>query len=162
MNKQPLDIRYATIDDASLIHAFIKKLAIYEKLEDQMTATIEDIRTSIFIDHRAEVLIAELQGQPIGFALYFYNYSTFLGKANLFLEDLFIDVEHRHHGYGKQLFQKVAEIAVNRGCERLDWMCLDWNAPSIDFYRGLGAIQMNEWHVFRLKGKALNQVASKT
>jgi GNAT superfamily N-acetyltransferase len=161
MHKSTFEIRIATIKDAKIIHGFIKKLAHYEKMDADMIASVQDIKTSIFIRHEAEVLLAYENQIPIGFALFFQNYSTFLGRANIFLEDLFIDPEHRGHGYGKALLKRLAEIAVERGCQRLDWMCLDWNQPSIDFYNALGAIEMSNWKTFRLKGDALIALAKK-
>lgn len=154
-------IRYTTKADSPIIHAFIKKLAIYEKLEHVMTATISQIEESLFDLHQAEVILAFFDEKPIGFALYFQSYSTFLGKANLYLEDLFIDEAYRKKGYGKLMFKYLAKVAVERKCERLDWMCLVWNEPSIKFYQSLGAKHLSDWMTFRLSGdemRVLSQI----
>lgn len=145
-----LTLRSTTIEDAHLILSYIHKLAIYEKCEDAMTATKADIEKSLFIEKQAEVIIIEHQGIPIGFALYFYNYSTFLGKANLYLEDLFIDEAYRHRGYGKHVFKYLANLALEKGCERMDWMCLTWNDPAKKFYESMGAKPMSDWVTYRL------------
>ncbi len=152
-------VRFATIDDAEIILNFIKELAIYEKLLDSVTATNDLIKDSLFVKKEAEVLIGEENGVPIGFALFFHNYSTFLGKSNLFLEDLFVLKQSRGKGYGKKLFSAVAKIAVDRKCERLDWHCLDWNTSSIDFYKKLGANHLIDWTLFRLVGNDLINVS---
>jgi GNAT superfamily N-acetyltransferase len=152
-------IRFATKDDAGLILDFIKSLAVYEKMENDVVATIESIKTSIFELHQAEVIIGEEDSKPIGFALFYYNYSTFLGKANLFLEDLFINEPYRNRGYGKQMLSYLAKIAVDKNCDRLDWWCLDWNTPSIEFYKKIGAQQLSEWNVFRLQHDALKKLS---
>jgi GNAT superfamily N-acetyltransferase len=144
-------IRKTNIDDAELILSYIKKIAAYEKLSDQVVATLKDIEHSIFKDKQAFVLIAQKNGKPIGFMLYFLTYSTFLGRANLYLEDIFIDVEHRHQGYGKLMFKALARLAVEKGYHRIDWMCLDWNVKSIDFYKSIGAKHLDQWYTFRLE-----------
>jgi GNAT superfamily N-acetyltransferase len=154
-------LRSTTIDDVELILSFIRKLAIYEKLEPMMTATPMSIRRSLFELKQAEVILAEVDQKPIGFALFFHNYSTFLGKANLFLEDLYIDEAYRHKGYGKQIFAYLARLALERSCERFDWMCLNWNEPSIRFYQSLGAKPMDDWLTFRLDADALKALAYK-
>lgn len=151
-------IRQTTKADIDLIYSFIYKLAVYEKLEHIMTATKTSLEHSLFDLKQAEVVIAEVDQKPIGFALFFHNYSTFLGKANLYLEDLFIDVEYRHKGYGKHMFKYLAKLAVERSCERFDWMCLNWNEPSIKFYQSLGARPMSDWITFRLEGDALKSL----
>lgn len=143
-------IRIAERKDAHLIFSFIKDLAQYEKMENEMIATVEDIEASIFDRKEAEVLLLEYQGNAVGFALFFHNYSTFLGKAGLYLEDLFVNPEYRGNGYGKMLFQKVATIAKERGAGRMEWTCLDWNKPSIDFYQSQGAVPLDKWTVYRL------------
>lgn len=153
------EIRFATEADTQLILDFIKELADYEKLLDQVEATTEKIRESIFEKKQAEVIIAEEDNEPVGFALFFHNYSTFLGWANLYLEDLYVIPEARSKGYGKKLFKKLAQIAVDRGCKRLDWWCLDWNKSSIDFYKSIGAKAMDEWTVYRLEDQALKKLA---
>ncbi|HAX02562.1 MAG: GNAT family N-acetyltransferase [Tenericutes bacterium GWC2_34_14] len=152
-------IRQTTKNDIDLIYSFIYKLAVYEKLEHIMTATKVSLEHSLFDLKQAEVVIAEVDQKPIGFALFFHNYSTFLGKANLYLEDLFIDNEYRHQGYGKLMFKYLAKLAVERSCERFDWMCLNWNEPSIKFYQSLGAKPMSDWITFRLEGEALKSLS---
>lgn len=145
-----LSLRSTTIEDSELILSYIHKLAIYEKCEDAMTATKSDIEKSLFIEKQAEVIIIEHHEIPIGFALYFLNYSTFLGKANLYLEDLFIDEVYRHKGYGKHVFKYLAYLALEKGCERMDWMCLTWNDPAKKFYESMGAKPMSDWVTYRL------------
>ncbi len=148
-------IRTAEPEDTALILRFIRELAAYEKLEHEVVATEEILHQSLFIRHQAEVLIAQEGDQPVGFALFFHNFSTFLGKANLYLEDLYVDPACRGKGYGKAMLACLAKVAVERGCERLDWWCLDWNEPSIRFYRSLGAKPMSDWTVYRLEGESL-------
>lgn len=155
-------IRFATEKDVPEILGFIKALSVYEKMEDQVVATEESLRVSLFEKKQAEVIFAEEAGLAVGFALFFHNYSTFLGKANLYLEDLFVKEAYRGKGYGKALLNELAQIAVKRDCERLDWVCLNWNEPSIDFYKSLGAKPLPEWLIFRLEGKALDQMAKLT
>jgi GNAT superfamily N-acetyltransferase len=152
-------IRFADEKDASIILKFIKELALYEHLSDAVTATEERILTSIFVNKQAEVILGEENGIPVGFALFFHNYSTFLGKANLFLEDLFVNETHRGKGYGKALLSYVAKLALSRDCERLDWLCLDWNQSSIEFYKEVGAENLHNWTLFRSQGKNLNMLA---
>jgi GNAT superfamily N-acetyltransferase len=154
-------IREANSSDINLIFDFICDLADYEKLRHDVTATPEILHESIFVKKQAEVLIAELDGLPVGFALYFHNFSTFKGKACLYLEDIFIKPQYRGKGFGKAIFNRLAQIAVERGCDRFDWAVLDWNEPSINFYKSLGAFPMDEWTVFRLTGDALKSVANK-
>ena len=154
-------IREANCSDINLIFDFICDLADYEKLRHDVTATPEILHESIFVKKQAEVLIAELDDLPVGFALYFHNFSTFKGKACLYLEDIFIKPQYRGKGFGKAIFNRLAQIAVERGCDRFDWAVLDWNEPSINFYKSLGAFPMDEWTVFRLTGDALKSVAHK-
>jgi GNAT superfamily N-acetyltransferase len=153
------EIRFATVEDVPLILEFIKDLADYEELLHEVVATEEILKESIFIKNQAEVIIGEENGKPVGFALFFYNFSTFLGKANLYLEDLFVKPENRGKGYGKRLLSYLGKIAVERDCERLDWWCLDWNTSSIEFYKSLGAIPMDDWTVYRMQGEALKDLA---
>lgn len=150
-------IRIAERKDAPLIFSFIKDLAQYEKMENEMVATVEDIEASIFDRKEAEVLLLEYQGNAIGFALFFHNYSTFLGKAGLYLEDLFVNPEYRGNGYGKMLFQRVVAIAKERGAGRMEWTCLDWNKPSIDFYHSQGAVPLDQWTIYRLSEEDLQK-----
>ena len=156
---EPITIRRAEEKDAALILHFIRQLAIYEKMEDQVVATEELLKEWIFEKQAAEVLFAVAEGQEVGFALFFHNYSTFLGRAGIYLEDLFVMPAHRGKGYGKALLKKLASIAVERGCGRLEWNCLDWNQPSIDFYRSLGAVPMDDWTVYRVTGDTLRALA---
>ena len=138
---------------------FIKQLAHYEKLDNQVIATEELLSTWIFKENKAKVLFAEFQGKKIGFALFFYNFSTFLGKAGIYLEDLFILPEFRGKGYGKDLLKKLAQTVVKEGCGRLEWSCLDWNKSSIDFYLSLDAKPLEDWTIYRLTGDPLKKLA---
>ena len=153
-----LTFRFAEETDTAKILFFIKELAEYEKLSDQVIATEEILREWIFEKKKAEVIFAMENGTEVGFALFFHNFSTFLGRAGIYLEDLFVLSEFRGKGYGKGLLKKLAGIALERGCGRLEWSCLDWNKPSIDFYLSLGAEPMNEWTVYRLSGDTLKKV----
>lgn len=159
MENKSFSIREASEGDIETIFNFICELADYEKLRSDVTATVQVLRESLFVKKQAEVIIAEEQGIPVGFALYFHNFSTFKGRACLYLEDIYVNPEHRGKGYGKRLFAALAKIAVERECERFDWSVLDWNKPSIEFYKSLGAIPMDEWTVYRLSGDALRKVA---
>lgn len=152
--------RFAQPEDAALILRFIRGLAEYEKMTDEVVATEELLREWIFEKGKAEVLFAVADGTEVGFALYFHNFSTFLGRAGIYLEDLFVLPEHRGHGYGKALLKRLAAITVERGCGRLEWSCLDWNAPSIAFYKSMGAAPMDEWTVYRLTGETLQRAAA--
>ncbi|MEA2554169.1 MAG: hypothetical protein QOJ65_2345 [Fimbriimonadaceae bacterium] len=150
-------LRDATEADVPLILQFIKDLAEYERLSDSVVATEDTLRATLFGAHPyAEVIIAEWQGEPAGFALFFHNYSTFLSKPGIFLEDLFVKPELRGHGIGKALLRRLASIATERGCGRLEWAVLDWNEPSIKFYQSLGAKPMDDWIIYRLTGDALH------
>lgn len=158
MNK--LSFRMAVPGDEEVILAFIHALAEYEHMSDQVVATPELLREWIFEQNKAEVLFALEEGREVGFALFFHNFSTFLGRAGVYLEDLFVLPEHRGKGYGKGLLKQLAAIAVERGCGRLEWACLDWNTPSIDFYtKGMHAVPMDEWTVYRLMGDTLTEAA---
>ena len=154
-----ITFRFAQPEDTGLILSFIRELADYEKMLDQVVATEELLREQLFDKHGAEVLFALADGQEVGFALFFHNFSTFLGRRGLYLEDLFVKPAFRGQGYGKALLKKLARIAVERGCGRLEWACLDWNQPSIDFYLSMGAQPMNDWTVYRLTGDSLNRMA---
>ena len=155
-----LTFRFAEERDTPLILEFIRELADYERLLDQVVADEATLRDQLFEKHHAEVLFALEDGAEVGFALFFHNFSTFLGRAGLYLEDLYVRPEHRGKGYGKALFRQLAAIAEERGCGRLEWWCLDWNRPSIDFYRSLGAQPMDEWTVYRITGSTLNELAN--
>ena len=152
--------RAAVPGDEALILDFIRQLAIYERMEDQVVATPELLREWIFEKQKAEVIFAEVDGEAVGFTLFFHNFSTFLGRAGVYLEDLFVLPRHRGKGYGKALLNNLARVAVERGCGRLEWTCLDWNKPSIDFYtKRMHAVPMDEWTVYRLTGDTLRQAA---
>jgi len=154
-----MQIRYAEPKDAALVHRFIYELAVYEKMEDQVVATEEMIAEYLFEKHGAEVIFAVEDGKEVGFALFFHNFSTFVGRAGLYLEDLYVQPEHRGKGYGKALFLELARLAVERNCGRMEWCCLNWNTPSIGFYRSMDAIPMEEWTTYRLAGDALKNAA---
>jgi len=153
------NIRFAMPEDVPIILDFIKRLADYEKLADEVEATEDVLMDSLFVKRQAEVIIGELDDRPVSFALFFHNFSTFLGKANLYLEDLFVDEGCRGLGLGRTMFSCLAMIAVERGCERLDWWCLDWNEPSIAFYKSMGAEPMSDWTVYRIDGERLKKLA---
>ena len=156
-----LSIRPASIDDVPLIRALIAELAEYERLADAAVATDDDLRAQLFgAQPAAEVLIGEVDGQAAGFALFFHNFSNFLGKRGLYLEDLFVRPAFRGTGLGMHLMAALARIAVQRDCGRFEWSVLDWNAPAIGFYRRIGAVGMHEWTVQRLEGEALHALAS--
>ena len=159
MNKT--EIRFANEKDVGLILDFIKDLAEYEKMSDLVVADEALLREWIFEKKKAEVIFALEDGKEVGFALFFHNFSTFLGRAGIYLEDLYVKPDYRGRGYGKALIKELADIAVKRGCGRLEWSCLDWNTPSIDFYLSLGAEQMNEWTVYRFEGESLANLAKK-
>jgi GNAT superfamily N-acetyltransferase len=147
--------------DVPVILSFIRKLAEYEKLSHLVVATEENIREHIFgANPVGEVLLAYWDEEPVGFALYFRNFSTFLGHPGIYLEDLFVEPEHRGKGIGKALLKRLAKIALERGYGRLDWAVLDWNTPSIDFYRSLGAVALDAWTGYRLTGEALDRLAT--
>ena len=152
-------IRVADKCDLPKILSFIKKLAVYEKMQDQVIATEKSLEDWLFNKKVAKVIFAVENGIEVGFALYFYNFSTFVGKAGIYLEDLFVDVEHRGKGYGKALLKYLAKEVVEKNLGRLEWCCLDWNTPSIDFYLSLGAKQMNGWTIYRLTGEELKNFA---
>ena len=154
-------IRFAQPSDVPTIFGLIKGLAEYERLAHEVTGTEELLRGHLFGARRyVEVILAEVEGRTVGFALFFHNYSTFLARPGIYLEDLFVLPEERGRGYGKALLSCLARIAVERGCGRLEWSVLDWNEPSIDFYKALGAVPMDEWTVFRVTGDALTRLGS--
>lgn len=154
-----MDYRFAERKDSALILEFIKGLAEYEKLSDEVVATPETLEEWIFERQKAEVIFALQDGVEVGFALFFHNFSTFLGRAGLYLEDLFVKPAYRGKGYGKGLLAALAKIALERGCGRLEWVCLDWNKPSIDFYKSLGAVPMDDWTIYRVAGDTLKQLS---
>ena len=153
--------RFAEEKDRGLILEFIRELADYEKMLDEVVAREEVLREWIFNKKTAEVIFVMEDSVEVGFAVFFHNFSTFLGKAGIYLEDLFVKPEYRGKGYGKALIKKLAEIAVERGCGRLEWWCLDWNKSSIDFYLSIGAEPMEDWTVYRIAGDVLNNLAIK-
>lgn len=154
-----LTFRYAKRTDSALILRFIKALAEYEKMLDEVIADESAIEEWIFDKQKAEVIFAIADGREVGFALFFHNFSTFLGRAGIYLEDLFVFPEYRGKGYGKALLKRLASIAVERKCGRLEWWCLDWNQPSIDFYLSLGAEPMSDWTVYRITGDTLIELS---
>lgn len=154
-----LSFRYAQPEDVGLILQFIRELADYEQLLHEVVATEEILTEWIFQKQKAEVVFALEEGKEEGFALFFHNFSTFLGRSGVYLEDLYVRPEYRGKGYGKGLLKALARIAVARGCGRLEWWCLDWNKPSIDFYLSLGAEPMSDWTVYRIAGDTLKQMA---
>ena len=156
-----LTFRFAEEQDTPLILDFIRRLADYEHLLDQVVADEATLADQLFGKKNAEVLFALENGKEVGFALFFHNFSTFLGRAGLYLEDLFVLPEHRGKGYGKAILQRLAAISLERGCGRMEWWCLDWNQPSIGFYKSLGAEPMSDWTVYRLTGEILRDLAEK-
>ncbi|MGE4353998.1 MAG: N-acetyltransferase family protein [Oscillospiraceae bacterium] len=158
MNKE-FDFRFADEKDTAKILYFIKELAVYEKMADEVVATEELMKEWIFEKKKAEVIFVTENRKEVGFALFFHNFSTFLGRAGIYLEDLYVLPECRGKGYGKALLKQLAKIAVERGCGRLEWWCLDWNKPSIDFYLSLGAEPMRDWTVYRISGNTLKELA---
>jgi GNAT superfamily N-acetyltransferase len=156
-------IKSATESDVPVILSFVKKLARYEQLLHEVVATEDLLRETLFGKRRtAEVAIGYLESKSVGFVLFFHNYSTFLGKPGLYIEDLFVDEDYRRRGYGRALLLHVARLAKERDCGRLEWSVLDWNQPAIDFYKKLGASPMSEWTVFRVAGKSLDELAGQS
>ena len=157
MNTQ--QFRFAQKEDTKLILQFIKELAEYEKMLDEVVANEEILEDWLFNKQKAEVIFVLEDQKEVGFALFFHNFSTFLGRAGIYLEDLYVKEEYRGKGYGKALLKKLAQIALERNCGRLEWWCLDWNKPSIDFYLSLGAHAMDEWTTYRISGDTLKNLA---
>jgi len=157
-----MEIREATEADVPLIMQFIRDLAVFEKLEDKVVANEAGLRQTLFGNPRfAEVVFASIDGMEAGFALFFHNYSTFLGAPGIYLEDLFVRPEFRGRGIGKALLAHLAKLAIERGCGRVEWAVLKWNTAAIDFYKSLGAVPMDDWFVYRLTGNALQQLATR-
>lgn len=156
-----MTIQFAEEEDTGMILRFIKELADYEGMLTQVEATEELLREWIFEKKSAEVLIGMEGREPVGFALFFHNFSTFLGRAGIYLEDLYVRPEFREKGCGTAFLKCLAEIAVERGCGRLEWWCLDWNKPSIDFYRTMGAVPMDDWTVYRIAGDQLKKLSGR-
>ena len=159
MKNADISFRFANESDCALILDFIRRLAEYENLLDQVVATEDLLREWIFQKQKAEVIFAVYEGKEVGFALFFHNFSTFLGRSGIYLEDLFVLPEYRGLGLGKALLKKLAQITVERGCGRLEWYCLDWNKPSIDFYLSLGAVALDDWTTYRIAGETLTKMA---
>ena len=156
-----MQIRLAVPNDVEDIHRLIFELAVFEKAPEQMVATIEQINESLFNQHPVAFChVAEVDGKIVGIALWFLNYSTWLGKPGIYLEDLFVQPDYRDQGIGKTFMKTLAQLCVERGYERFQWWVLDWNTPSIEFYKSLGAVAMDEWTVFRLSGAALQKFAN--
>jgi GNAT superfamily N-acetyltransferase len=153
------NIRKATPDDTPTIFDLIKKLSVYEKMENEVITSVEELRENIFTKNFSKVLLAEEEGKPVGFALYFFNFSTFVGNPGLYLEDLFVEPEYRGKGYGKKLFVELAKIALEENCGRMEWSVLNWNTPAIEFYKSLQAKPMDEWTVYRLDQKGIADLA---
>ena len=153
-----MDIRFAEDKDIPVILGFVRELADYEHLLEEVVATEQLLREWLFERRTAEVLLAEEEGKTVGFALFFHNFSTFLGRGGIYLEDLYVQPEFRGRGIGKALLNRLARIAVERGCGRLEWSCLDWNRPSIDFYLSMGAQPMSDWTVYRITGQRLREM----
>jgi GNAT superfamily N-acetyltransferase len=162
MHPKP-EIRAATREDIPTLMRLIRALAVYEKLEHMVVNNEALLEAALFGEAKgAEALVCAVNGNPVGMAIYTHNFSTFLGRKSLYLEDLFVEPAHRGKGYGKALLVALARIAVERGCCRFDWMVLEWNAPSIRFYESLGAVRMEDWRLFRITGPALEQLAGTT
>jgi GNAT superfamily N-acetyltransferase len=156
-----IEIRDASIEDSALILRFVTELAIYEKAEHEVIATQDDIEESLFgPETKTKALICQLNGEAVGFAVYFFNYSTWLGKHGLYLEDLYVSPEARGSGAGKALLKHLAKIAISKNCERVEWSVLDWNEPAIQFYQSIGAQPKDEWIGYRLSGKTLEEFAN--
>lgn len=160
-NLKGFDLYFAEESDTPIILEFIRELAQYEKLLHEVTATEEILRESLFERKSAEVIIGEYEGKPVSFALFFHNFSTFLGKPGIYLEDLYVKPEMRGKGIGKIMLSFLAQLAVEHKCGRLEWWCLDWNEPSVQFYKQIGAVPMEDWTVFRVCGDALEDLAGK-
>lgn len=156
-----MTFRYAERKDVNLILQFIKELADYEKMLNEVVATPELLEEWIFDKNKAEVIFVLEDSKEVGFALFFHNFSTFLGRSGIYLEDLYVKPEYRGKGYGKALLTKLAQIAVERRCGRLEWWCLDWNQKSIDFYKSMGAVPMSDWTVYRIAGETLQKLGKK-
>ena len=160
MTSTAFSIRPATASDVVAIHGLVRDLAVYEKLEHLMVSTPEDFARELFGPNaRIECIVATADEKAVGFALFFHNFSTFLGRKGLYLEDLFVEPEWRGKGYGKALLVRLAQIAVERNCGRFEWSVLDWNTPSIEFYKAMGATVMPEWNIVRAAGDALTRMA---
>lgn len=154
-------LRFAGEEDIPVILSFIKELAAYEEMLDQVVATEEILKQTLFEQKKAEVLIGEYKGEAVSFALFFHNFSTFLGRPGLYLEDVYVKPNMRKKGIGKAILSTLAQIALERNCGRFEWSCLDWNEPSINFYKNMGAAPMDQWTVYRVSGESLEKLAYK-
>ena len=159
-NLKDLDIRFATESDSELLLDFIKRLAAYEKKSDQVVATVSDIKKSFFVNKYAEAIIAYYRGESVSFALFFNNFSSFLGKPGIYIEDLYVDEKYRGRGIGSRMLSFIADLVLKRGCAMLEFSVLKWNKPSIRFYKNLEAEEKNEWSNYRFSGRALKRLAS--
>lgn len=155
-----MNFTYASREDTPLVLDFIKELADYEHMLNEVVADVPTLEYWLFEEKKAEVIFAEVDGERIGFALFFHNFSTFLGRAGIYLEDLYVKPKYRGNGYGKAILTELARIAVERGCGRLEWWCLDWNKSSIEFYKSMGAVPMDDWTVYRIAGETLKKLGS--
>lgn len=156
-----LGLRKAELKDTKIILELIKEIAAYEEMLDQVVATEESLTKSLFENKEATVLLIEAAGTTIGYVIYFFNYSTFLGKKGFYLEDIYLKEEYRGRGYGKEIFKTMGSIAYEENCERMEWTCLNWNTPSINFYKSLGAVPMSEWTVYRLTGDKIKELSER-
>lgn len=156
-----LKIRYAVEEDIPVILDFIKKIAIYENMLDQVLGTEESLKETIFENNRAEVLLMEFNNKFMGYVIYFFNFSTFIGRAGIYVEDLYINEEYRGKGIGKEVFKILAHIAKKNKCERIEWTCLDWNEPSLKFYKSIGAKKNSEWILHRLDKEGIDKIYNK-
>lgn len=156
-----LKVRFVNVGEEGLVLDFIKAISVYEKMSDCVVASEESIRKAIFEQHACNCLIVEYENKPIGFCLFFYTFSTFCGRTNMYLEDLFIYEEFRGKGFGKEVFKILAQITLEEGCHRLEWVCLDWNKSSIEFYKRMGAFPMEGWTTWRMTRKEMQEVVSK-
>lgn len=159
MKGNTIEFRFAAREDVPRILSFIRELADYEGMLDQVVATEELLEEWLFDREKAEVLLGSCQGKDVGFALFFHNFSTFLGRGEIYLEDLYVRPEYRGRGFGRGFLNRLAALAAERGCGRLEWWCLDWNKPSIDFYLEMGAEAMSDWTVYRITGERLKEMA---
>ena len=159
-NPKDLEIRFATESDSELLLDFIKRLAAYEKKSDQVVATVSDIKKALFKNKYAEAIIAYYKNEPVGFAIFFHIFSTFIGKPGIYIEDLYVDKKSRGRGMGSWMLSFIADLALKRGCGMLEFSVLEWNKPSIRFYKNLGAEEKNEWSNYRFSGMALKRLAS--
>lgn len=158
---EKLKLRKVEVKDVKLVLGLIKEIATYEKMLDQVVATEESLTKSLFENKEAIVLLIEEKEKAIGYVVYFFNYSTFIGRKGFYLEDIYIKEEHRGKGYGKEIFKTMGSIAYKEGCERMEWSCLNWNTPSINFYKSLGAVPMSEWTVYRLTGDKIKELSER-